>query len=129
MADLRFENKNNQKKTDSIFASGVISTSATMDEILFTLPEASIVTRAYAVVLTASGVADSTIDIKVGTTLVNDEAKVDAVGVITGTELGYFPTGGIVTVVAGSTAPDDAGRIKVIVEYIETELTNGTYTD
>jgi hypothetical protein len=130
MADLRFENKNNQKKGISVFASGVVSTSATMDETLFTLPAASLVTRAYAVVLTASGEATDTVDIKVGSTVVGDEVVTGATGVQEGTQTkAYFATGGSVTVVAGSDAPDDTGRIKVVVEYIETEISSGTYTD
>lgn len=130
MADLRFEDKNNQKKEISVFASGVVSTSAAMNDTLFTLPEAALVTRAYAVVLTASGTGTDTVDIKVGSTVVGDEVVVGVAGVQEGTQaMTYFPTGGTVTVVAGADAPDDAGRIKVVVEYIETELTSGTYTD
>ena len=130
MADLRFNDKNNQKKKVSAFASGVIATSATMDETLFTLPAASVVTRAYAVVLTASGTATDTVDIKVGSTVVADEVVVGATGVQEGTQTkAYFETGGAVTVAAGADAPDAAGRLKIVVEYIETELTDGQYTD
>jgi len=130
MADLRFEGKNNQKKIISAYASDIIATSENMDETLFTLPEASLVTRAYAVVLTASGTATDTVDIKVGSTVVADEVVVGVTGVQKGTQTeAYFATGGVVTVVAGDDAPDDAGRIKIVVEYIETELTNGQYTD
>ena len=130
MADLRFEAKNNQKKEISVFASDTIATSATMDDTLFTLPEASLVTRAYAIVTTASGTATDTVDIKVGATVVGDEVVVGATGVQTGTQaMTYFPTGGSVTVVAGADAPDALGRIKIVVEYIETELSEGTYTD
>ena len=130
MADLRFNDKNNQKKEISVFASGVIETSAAMSDTLFTLPEASLVTRAYAVVLTASGATADTVDIKVGSAVIGDEVKVGVTGVQEGTQnMRYFPTGGTVTIVAGSDAPDAAGRIKVVVEYIETELSEGTYTD
>jgi hypothetical protein len=130
MADLRFENKNNQKKTRSVFASGVIGTSATMAETLFTLPAASIVTAVYAVVLTASGTSTDTVDVKVGSTVVANEIVVGTTGTKTGSvTAAYFETGGVVTVVAGADAPDDVGEIKIVVEYIETELTNGQYTD
>lgn len=130
MADLRFEDKNNQKKTYSVFASGTISTTATMSETLFTLPEASLVTNVYAIVTTASGTVTDTVDVKVGTTVVANEVVVGATGVASGTVAKtYFPTGGTVTVVAGADAPDTAGRLKVVVEYIETELTSGEYTD
>jgi len=130
MADLRFENKNNQKKEVSVSVTGVVSTSATMNDTLFTLPEASLVTRAYAVVITPSGTATDTVDIKVGSTVVGDEVVVGVAGVQEGTQAkAYFATGGSVTVVAGADAPDAAGRIKIVVEYIETELSEGTYTD
>lgn len=130
MADLTFNDKNNQKKTISVFASGVISTTATMNETLFTLPAASVVTAVYAIITTASGTSTDTVDVKVGSTVVANEVVVGALGVASGIVIPtYFPTGGVVTVVAGADAPDTAGRIKIVVEYIETELTCGQYTD
>lgn len=130
MADLRFKDKNNQKKTYSVFASGIIATSATMNETLFTLPEASLVLSAKAIVITPSGVATDTVDILVGSTVVGNEIRVGVAGLQEGTPApAYFATGGLVTVVAGADAPNGAGRIKIVVEYIETELTSGTYTD
>jgi hypothetical protein len=130
MADLRFEDKNNQKKTLSVFASGIIATSATMDETLFTLPEASLVLSAKAIVITPSGAVTNTVDILVGSTVIGNEVVVGVAGLQEGTPApAYFATGGSVTVVAGADAPSDIGRIKIVVEYIETELTSGTYTD
>lgn len=129
MADLTFVEKNNQKKTISIFASSVITTSATMDEALFTLPKASLVTNVYAIVTTGSGTATDTVDVKVGSTVVGNEIIVGVVGVDSDVTPTYFPTGGIVTVVAGADAPGTTGKIKIVVEYIETTLTNGQYTD
>lgn len=130
MADLRFEDKNNQKKTVSVFCSGEVATSATMNDTLFTLPKASLVTGVKAIVITASGTATDTVDVKVGNTVVANELVVGVLGVAaTSVTPTYFPTGGSVTVVAGADAPGTAGRIKIIVEYIETELSNGTYTD
>jgi len=130
MADLRFENKNNQKKEISVSATGVLSTSATMNDTLFTLPAASLVTAVYAIVTTASGVATSNVKVLVGTTNVATGLVVGTTGVKTGTFAGgYFATGGSVTVQKDTVAPDAAGRIKIVVEYIETELTEGTYTD
>lgn len=130
MADLRFNNKNNQKKTVSVFASGTISTTATMDETLFTLPDASLVTAVYAIVTTGSGTSTDTVDVKVGSTVIANEVVVGIVGIASGTVAKtYFPTGGTVTVVAGADAPGTAGRFKLVVEYIETALTNGQYTD
>lgn len=130
MADLTFENKNNQKKTRSAFASGVITTTATMSETLFTLPANSLVTEVYAIVETGSGTATDTVDVKVGSTVVANEVVVGVVGVATGTVAKtFFPTGGIVTVVAGADAPGTTGKIRIVVEYVEVELTNGQYTD
>lgn len=130
MADLTFENKNNQKKTRSAFASGVITTAAAMSETLFTLPVNSLVTEVYAIVETGSGTATDTVDVKVGSTVVANEVVVGVVGVATGTVAKtFFPTGGVVTVVAGADAPGATGKIRIVVEYVEVELTNGQYTD
>lgn len=130
MADLRFEGKNNQKKGVSIFSSEAITTSATMNDTLFTLPANSLVTAVYAIVLTGSGTSTDTVDVKVGTTVVANEVVVGVVGVASGTVAKtFFPTGGSVTVVAGADAPGTTGKVKIVVEYIETELTTCTYTD
>lgn len=129
MADLKFEDKNNQKKSYSVFASGEIATSATMNDTLFTLPVGSLVRSVSVIVLTGSGTSTDTVDVKVGSTVVANEAVVGVVGVSSGTVTPtYFATGGTVTVVAGADAPGTTGVIKVVVEYVETELTNGQYT-
>lgn len=99
MADLRFKDKNNQKKEISVFASGVLDGE---NGTLFTLPSASYVTS-ITVIATDGGTADGTVG-----------------GISDST---YYPTGATVTV------SGVAGKEKVIVEYIETELTEGTYTD
>lgn len=130
MADLTFVGKNNQKKTRSVFASGTIATSATMNDTLFTLPANSLVTGVYAIVETGSGTATDTVDVKVGSTVVANEVVVGVVGVATGTVAKtFFPTGGVVTVVAGADAPGTTGKIRIVVEYVEVELANGQYTD
>lgn len=129
MADLTFVGKNNQKKTKSLFASGEITTSATMNDTLFTLPAQSVVTNAYAIVTAGSGTPTDTVDIKVGSTVVANEVVVGVTGIQSGTlAKTYFPTGGQVTVVAGADAPGTTGKIRIVVEYDEIELTNGTYT-
>ena len=130
MADLTYSDKNNQKKKISAFASGTIATSATMNDTLFTLPVNSLVTAVYAIVTTASGTATDTVDVKVGSTVVANEVVVGVLGVASGTVAKtFFPTGGVVTVVAGADTPDAAGRIRVVVEYIEVALTDGHYTN
>lgn len=130
--DIRYTDKNNQKKSISVFASGLIAcaNASTPDFALFTLPRASLVTRAYAIVTDAAAAGD-TLDIKVGSTVVANEISIAAAGVVSGTVTPtYFATGGLVTVVAGDGAAlGGAAAFKVVVEYIETELTDGTYTD
>ena len=101
MADIRYEDKNNQKKTLSVFASGVV-TSANIGDTLFVLPKASYVVSVVSVESDGSGAGESTVT-----------------GITAG---GYYPTGATV-VLAGTT-----GSEKVIVTYVETELTNGQYT-
>lgn len=132
MANLTFKDKNNQKKEYSVFASGAISyaIATTPSDTLFTLPRASLVTNVYAIVTDAAGVGD-TLDVVVGTTVVADEIAISALGVASGTVAKtYFPTGGVVTCVAGAGAAlAEAASYKIVVEYIETELAEGTYTD
>lgn len=103
MADLRFENKNNQKKSISVFSSGELVEGVTGE--LFTLPEASYVTGITVVEVVGS----------------DESAAVTGISVDT-----YYPTA---TLVSLGTAPDAGTTVKVIVEYIETELASGTYTD
>lgn len=102
MADIRFNNKNNQKKTLSVFASGEL-TADNIGDTLFTLPEGAYVTSIASVEADGSGVGEG------GVT-----------GIIVG---GYYPTGA--TVIASGITETE----KIIVQYIETELANGQYTD
>lgn len=130
MADRTLEGLNNQKRTASISVSDTIATSATLNDTLFNLPKNSMVVGGYVLVTTASGTSTDTVDVKVGSTVVINEAVVGATGVQEGTlTKSYFSTGGAVTVVAGSDAPDDAGRIRVVLEYIELDKVNGEYTE
>lgn len=128
MKDLRFEDKNNQKKSYSVFASGVIEAKEDdeLNHIIFTLPKASVIKNVSVVVIEAS--ADS-IDIQANAVAINSadiELAVAGYNEATITPK-YFETGASVTVnSAALTAPT---AFKVIVEYIETELTDGTYTD
>jgi hypothetical protein len=130
--DIRFDNKNNQKKGVSIFASGLISAAnaSTPDYTLFTLPRAALVTRAYAIVTDAAAAGD-TLDVKVGSTVVANEIAISSLGVASGTVTpAYFATGGLVSVVAGDGAAlGGAAIFKIVVEYIETEVSDGKYTD
>jgi len=132
MADLTFVGKNNQKKEYSVFASASIAyaISTTPSDTLFTLPAASLVTNVYAIVTDAADTGD-TLDVVVGSTVVANEIAISALGVASGTVVPtYFPTGGVVTCVAGAGAALGAAcAYKIVVEYVETELAEGTYTD
>ncbi len=132
MADLTFEFKNNQKKSLSIFASGDITalSGATPSDTLFTLPKASLVTNVYAIITDAAGAGD-TLDVLVGATVVANEIDIASTGVASGTVTAtYFATGGAVTCVAGAGGVLGADTTyKIVIEYIETELTEGEYTD
>lgn len=130
MADLRREGINNQKRGICVSVSDVLATSATMDDTLFNLPENSLVIAARAIVTTISGTATDTVDIKVGSTVIANEVVVGVAGVQAGTFVGgYFATGGAVSVVAGVDAPDAAGRIRIVIDYIELDKTTGEYTN
>ena len=132
MADLRFENKNNQKKEGSFFASGIINVASgtTVNDTLFTLPRASLVRNVYVIVTDAAGTGD-TLDIKVGSTVIANEVAISALGTVVGSVTpAYFATGGTVSVVSGAGGATDAAcAYKIVVEYIETELSEGSYTD
>ncbi len=139
--DLRFEDKNNQKKTISVFTSGVIATATALDVLVFTLPENALVTNVYVNVLAAAA-TDSKLDVRVNATY-NDDGTLLAAGTIIANDVdaasvaisavvanSEFTTGGIVTVAQGNaTALTDVGSFKLVVEYIELGLTNGQYTD
>jgi hypothetical protein len=104
MADLRFEDKNNQKKSISVFASGEV-TSANDGDTLFTLPAGSFVVSIDATQVDGGGAGNG-----------------DVTGIAADT---YYATGATV-VLDGATI---AEAEKIIVVYVETELTNGQYTD
>jgi hypothetical protein len=128
MADLTLTGKNNQKREISVAVCETVATSATMDETLFNLPVNSLVMRAQVLVETVSGAATSTVDVKVGATVVANEVAVTSAGLVDGSVTpAQFATGGAVSVVAGAVAPDAAGRIRVILEYIELDTTTGMY--
>ena len=68
--DRRFDYKNNQKKTQSIFGSSVITyTAGAVKDELFTLPNAALVRNVNIVVLTAGAVGEK-VSLKLGSTVV-----------------------------------------------------------
>jgi len=128
MADLTLVGKNNQKREVAVAVCETVATSATMDDTLFNIPVNSVVLSAKVLVETVSGAATSTVDVKVGTTVIANEVAVTAAGLIDGSVTpAQFATGGPVSIVAGAVAPDAAGRLRVILEYIELDTSTGFY--
>lgn len=96
---------------------------------MFTLPKSSLVVRAHAVVTVGTGDAADEFDlvaneITIGSIAV-ETAVADTIAITTPL---YLPTGGEVKLVPAAALTADASFI-LVVEYIETELTDGTYTD
>jgi hypothetical protein len=131
MANLTFENKNEQKKTRSTFVSGDIALSDAINDVLFILPKASVVLDVFAITTTADTTTTATVDILVGETVVGNEVVVGAagVGVASAVTQTFFETGGEVTMVTGEVAATGDGVTRIVVDYIEAELTNGQYTN
>jgi len=127
MADLRRVGKNNLKRGIAVAVSEAIATSATMDDTIADIPVNSLITNVAVIVETASGIATDTVDVKVGATVVANEVVVGTVGVKNTEAYTQFLTGGAISVVAGADAPDAAGVIRVIVEYIELDTTSGAF--
>ena len=123
--DRRFDDKNNQKKTQSVFGSSVITyTAGAVKDELFTLPNAALVRSANIVVLTAGAVGEK-VSLKLGSTLVADVA-IATIGVSTAAINKYFATGGVITVEGTLTGTPS---IRIEVEYVEMDLCAGEYTD
>jgi len=128
MADLTKIGKNNQKREVVVAVSETTATSATMDDTLFNIPVIGVLIKSVTVVVeTVSGAATSTVDVKMGATVIANETAVTATGAVTTAVDQYFATGGSISIVAGAVAPDAAGRLRVMVEYIELDTTNGNY--
>ena len=128
MADLRFDYKNNQKKKTSVFASGLIERDNTTVEadILFTLPKEVLITSCHVIVVD-KGVALDELDITIGGAVYGNITDLSVVGVESvASALLYSHTGGEVAI-----TPTLAGACsyRVVLEYVELDVTDGTYTD
>lgn len=126
MADLTRVGQNNYKREVMV---GVSDSMSTGDNSVFNLPANSLVTNVKVIVTAADTTVSSTVDVKVGTTVVADEAGVAATGVVGTTTEAYFADGGLVSVVAGATAPAGDGIIRLVVEYIELDTVTGDLTN
>ena len=126
MADRRFDNKNNQKKTQSVFGSSVINYAAgVVKDELFTLPNASLVKSVNIVVLTP-GAAGEKLSVKLGSTTLAADVAIATAGVSTGAINKYLATGGVITIEGTLTGTPS---IRIEVEYVEMDLCTGEYTD
>ena len=128
MADLRFDYKNNQKKKTSVFASGLIERDNTTvgADILFTLPKEVLITSCHVIVVD-KGVALDKLAITVGGAVYGNITDLSVVGVESiASPLLYSHTGGEVAI-----TPTLAGACsyRVVLEYVELDVTDGTYTD
>ena len=124
--DRRFNGKNNQKKTQSVFGSSVINYAAgVVKDELFTLPNASLVKSVNIIVLTP-GAAGEKLSLKLGSTVVAADVALATIGVSTAAINKYFATGGVITVEGTLTG---APSIRIEVEYVEMDLCTGEYTD
>ena len=126
MADRRFDDKNNQKKAQSVFGSGVITyTAGAVKDELFTLPNASLVRNVNIIVLTPSAAGTSVV-LKLGSTTFAPGVALATAGVVAAAVNRYFATGGVVTIEGTITGTPS---IRIEVEYVEMDLCTGEYTD
>ena len=126
MADRRFDDKNNQKKAQSVFGSSAITLAAgAVKDELFTLPNASLVRNINIIVLTPSA-ASSSVVLKLGATTFAPSVSLASAGVATSPVNRYFATGGVVTIEGTITGTPS---IRIEVEYVEMDLCTGEYTD
>jgi hypothetical protein len=121
----------NVKKGISVFVGDIAEEDIVAGTVLFNLPPNSYVINAFLDVTTVSTTASSTVDLKVGTTVVNNEMAATVAGYAAGTVApAKFATGGAVTAVVGSTAPAAGDLVCTLyVEYIEYAKGIGEFTN
>jgi len=146
MGDLTRTGLNNQKRETSVAVAQVLAADiataaiaadaktgqvavAANTALVAMLPARSLVTNVRVNVLAASLVATETVDVAVNGTVVGNEMVVGATGIAVGTVTpAYFATGGEITIVPGAVPPTGTTMsIEVIVEFIELDVTEGTY--
>ena len=130
MADTRTDGFN-QKKGVSVFVGDVVEADIVAGTTLMNLPAGSYVTKAFIDVTTVSTTATSTVDLKVGSTVIANECAATAAGYAAGTNApAKFATGGAVTAVVGAVAPA-AGDLEctIYVEYVEYDKVTGEETN
>ncbi len=131
--NLTRENTNNQKRGVCV----AVTEGLTEEQILgdgcvpFTLPENVLIISAAINVTNISGTASSTVDIRVGSTVIANEVPVTVAGFVEGIDnvVRKYPTGGDVTILAGATAPANGALVTdLIIQYIELDKHTGEYT-
>lgn len=121
----------NEKKGVRVFVGDIAEADIVAGTTLVNLPEKVYVTKAFIDVTTVSTTASSTVDLKVGSTVVANECAATAAGYAAGTQVpAKFATGGAVTAVVGSTAPAAGDLVcTVYIEYIEYDRNIGERTN
>jgi len=130
MANLKRQGLFNQKRqvTASIFTLGEADVLGSA--LVATLPARVVVTSVLTNVLTASGTTSANIKVVAGAKTVASNVAVATAGLKTTNTPQYLPTGGDVTISAGTTAPATGSlQVEVIISYIELDKTTGEYTD
>jgi hypothetical protein len=125
--NLKLEGNNNRFKDIDLVVS---EQAATVGQLVATLPKGleALVSFSRLDVIKADSTAGATMDIKVNGVVVNDEVKVDAVGVKTGTVAEtVFLNGGDITIEPGATAPAGDGIIRLILRVENLSKRDGDY--
>lgn len=133
MSDKTRDDNNFQKRGVCVFTAPLVEADVlTTGSVYGKLPERIVIQSASILVTTVSTTATSTLDIKVGSTVVANEVAVTAAGMIDGTMVAanqYFATGGDITVLAGAVTPAAGNFVgELVIEYIELDKTTGEYT-
>ena len=128
MPDLRRSKGLQNKKTISIFAGEFThgEFDGTEPLMLADLPVGILVVRSHVEVTEASN-AGITLDVLLGTTVINNDANIATAGVVTDETARSFPTGGVLSIRPSGALT--AGRIIVYVEYLEGELSVNKLTN
>jgi len=146
MGDLLRTGLNNQKRETSVAVAQVLAADiataavaanagtgqlavAANTALVGILPARSLVTNVRVNVLASSTVAGETVDVSINGVVVGNEMVTGVVGVAAGTATPtYFATGGQITVAPGAVPPTGTTMsIEVIIEFVELDVTEGTY--
>ena len=124
---------NNQKRSICVAVSEELDSALVLtDGSLFAnLPDKALIVGVYLVVTVASASSD-TLDLAYNGSVVANEIAADALGKADGTITGtaaYSATGGELIIRNGAQPVDATFRGRIVVEYVELDMTEGSYTD